>query len=100
MRRLRTTSANSTDPPAAAPRLARLDGDHVAVRPERVRRAGHRLDGHRAAEAVAVQGVPGENLPPAEGPVGPDFTYAVAVGQPHRGHAGVVAYDVAERGVQ
>src|SRR6185312_13992994 len=82
------------DAPATPPGFARLDGDHVAARPERVRRAGHRLQRDRAPVAVAVQGVPGEHLPPAELRVGPHLTGTVTLraGQ-HRARRAVVVAD-------
>src|SRR4051812_11439362 len=67
----RTPSDLAANAPAATPGLARLDRHDVAAGPERVRRAGHRLDRDRPAVALADQRVTAVDLPPLERPVRP-----------------------------
>ena len=96
----------------AAARMPQLPGQvspgcdrhDVAAGPERVRRAGHRLDRDRAAVPLAVQRVAGEDLPPARTPRRPRPR---ATARAVRGAtAGTVEppsasrIDVAERGVE
>jgi CTP:molybdopterin cytidylyltransferase MocA len=75
------------DAPADGDGLPGLQDDQVLAADERVRRAGHRLDGDRRAAALRFERVTGEDLEPRVGGIHPHGRRQLAARQPDPGEA-------------
>src|ERR687890_933902 len=95
------TSDHPGEGPGAGPLGARVEHDEVDVVGQRVRRAGHRLDGDAAPALPGPQRVAGEDLQPRPGAVDGELEAAQRrAAQPHAGPAVGVAVEVGDRGVE
>ena len=80
--------ADGLDPPGVRDGIAGFQGEQVGAGDERVRRAGHGLDGDRAPAVLRAERVPGEDLQPAVARAGPERDSGPVAGQPCPGPAG------------
>src|SRR6266536_3028241 len=76
------------DAPGVLRAAARIEGDQVLSRDERVRRARHRLDRQRAPAMRRIQRVAGEYLQPLVALACPERDLAAVGAEPRPGAAG------------
>src|SRR5580693_9666106 len=79
---------------------ARLQGDQVLPGDERVRRAGHRLDGQRPPALRLGQRVSGEYLKPAVTLASPERDLAAGPAEPGPGPAAGIPDQAGERMIE